>query len=65
MSLSYNDQAFGFAIIQAFYGLISCIFICFPIFFHRKDFFISQTEYVQNVYKDLDSNSFDNRSVGL
>ena len=65
MSLSYNDQAFGFAIIQAFYGLISCIFICIPIFVHRKDFFISQREYVQNVYKDLDSNSFDNRSVGL
>ena len=65
MSLSYNDQAFGFAIIQAFYGFISCIFICIPIFVYQKYFFMSQREYVYIFHNDQDPNLFDNKSVGL
>jgi hypothetical protein len=54
----------GFAIIQAFYALLSCILICIPIFVYQNDFFMSQREYAKIVYSDLDTNFFDNRSVG-
>ena len=52
MSLSYNDQAMSFAIIQAFYAFFSCILICIPIFGYQNDFFMSQREYVQIVHSD-------------
>jgi hypothetical protein len=52
MSLSYNDQALGFAIIQAFYAFLSCIMICIPIFAYQNAFFMSQREYAKIVHSD-------------
>jgi hypothetical protein len=54
----------GFAIIQAFYALLSCILICIPIFVYQNDFFMSQREYAKVVHSDLEPDLFDNRSVG-